>query len=312
MKVSIKKYIANYIRRNDLMPKSMRRGKWLFVGLMIFPAILGLIVWYFIVNINSILMAFQDPTTNALSFVNFKQLFNDLSFSSSVIWEALGNTLLFFVEGSILMPVIVYFIAYFLYKGIFLGKVFRFILFVPSIVSGVVISTMFINLVSPKGPLSYLHFLSTGAPMTDYLHQDGTSIWVILAYCVWTGFTGNLLLLIGTFTRLPKEVLESARLDGVNQIQELFLIVTPMVWSTISTLFLLSMVGIFTASGPILLFTNGAYKTYTISFWIFAQVKDNASYNYPAAVGLAFTVLGLPIVFIVNKLMSKVSPEIEY
>ena len=106
--------------------------------------------------------------------------------------------------------------------------------------------------------------------------------------------------------------IESAKLDGVNSMQELFLIITPMVWSTFSTLFILSFIGIFSASGPILFFTNGAYNTTTLSYWIFLQVKDNATYNYPSAVGLFFTIIGVPLTLIVWKVTNMIHENVEY
>ena len=310
--VTFKQKFNRWLDKYDNMPKSMRKGKYSFVFLMAFPALAGLAVFYFYVNFNSILLAFKDARTNEYSLINFQQLFAEFKSSDTVIVQALKNTLYFFILGSFITPVIGYFVAYFFYKKIPLGSVFRFILFVPGIISGIVVSTLFIKMVSPAGPISYWKFLLTGTPLVDYLHQDDTSIWMILAFCLWTGFTSNVLLLMGTFSRLPSEVLESARLDGATPMQELFLIITPMVWSTISTLFMLSMTGLFTSSGPILLFTNGAYNTYTLSFWIFAQVKDSAIYNYPSAVGLFFTIIGLPIVIGVYKLMGKVQANVEF
>lgn len=305
----IEKYLNRY---NDDIPRSMSRGKYRFIFFMSLPALFGLVVWYFGVNINSILIAFQDPVTDQYSLTNFIRLYNDITSESSEILPALKNTLLFFVLQSIVLPVVVYFIAYAFFKKIRMGGALRFILFIPSIVSGVVFSTLFINIVSPAGPISYImNELGLGV-LEDYLHKEGTAIWVIILFCFWTGLTGNLLLLMGTFNRIPKEVIEAAHLDGVGPFQELWYIVTPMVWPTLSTLLMLSFVTIFTASGPILLFTNGAYDTYTISFWIYDQVKNGIGYNYPAAVGLAFSLIGLPIIMLVWKLMDRIQEAVEY
>ena len=68
---------------------------------------------------------------------------------------------------------------------------------------------------------------------------------------------------------------------------------------------------IFMASGPILYFTEGAYNTFTLSFWIFNEVRGDA-YNYSSAVGLFFTVVALPIVFGIRYLMNKINPEVSY
>ena len=40
--------------------------------------------------------------------------------------------------------------------------------------------------------------------------------------------------------------------------------------------------------------------------------NSHAQLNYPAAVGLAFTVVGLPFVLVVRWLLNKVSANVEY
>ena len=74
----------------------------------------------------------------------------------------------------------------------------------------------------------------------------------------------------------------------------------------------LAVVGLFNSSGPILFFTLGQHDTYTISYWIFEQVYMKSVYEYASAVGLFFTIVGLPIVMIVKWLLDKVGTEIEY
>ena len=78
------------------------------------------------------------------------------------------------------------------------------------------------------------------------------------------------------------------------------------VWPTLSTMILMSSIGVFTADGPLLLFTQGQYKTMTLNFWIFGMTTGIGAvtdYEYASAVGLIFTILGLPIVFAVNKIL---------
>ena len=121
-----------------------------------------------------------------------------------------------------------------------------------------------------------------------------------------------MLLWIGTFKRIPQEVIEAAKLDGATEMQEFFRIVTPMVSSTAVTLFILGCTGIFTASGPILYYTGGGAETSTLSFWIFNQTYNSSLLNYPAAVGIFFTFIGIPIVLFLNWLANKIAKQVEY
>jgi ABC-type sugar transport system permease subunit len=75
----------------------------------------------------------------------------------------------------------------------------------------------------------------------------------------------------------------------------MFMIVLPVIWPTVIATMIGSVSGIFNASGPILLLTNGQYQTRTINFWIYEQVYTGQNYYYPAAIGLFFAVIAFPL-----------------
>ena len=133
-------------------------------------------------------------------------------------------------------------------------------------------------------------------------------------YLIWLSFGMQILIYSNAMNAIDDEIFESARLDGVNDRQEFFSIVLPMIWPTISTLITLIMTGIFTASGPILLFTEGAYKTTTISYYIWTQVYGAPSGGYPvaSAIGLFFTLIGLPIVLLTKWICTKLDTGVSY
>ena len=109
--------------------------------------------------------------------------------------------------------------------------------------------------------------------------------------------------------------MEYAKIDGVGTWRELVQIIIPMIWPTVSTMLTFAIVGLFTASGPILLFTKGQYGTYTISFWIFDLVQGVngvTNFEYASAVGLFFTLVGVPIVMTVRHFINKLVEIVEY
>lgn len=303
----------------DPMPKSMQKNKYLFVGSMVFLAVVNFVIFYCAVNVNSIMLAFKEfigysETGKELyrfSWHNFEILFKQLRDPASDILPALKNTVIFFVSNTLVMLPLCYFVSYFLYKKIFGFRVFRVVFFIPSILSAVVLVTVFKEMIKTDGPLSKM-LLIFGYKMPSLLTNPLTAKWVIVAYTMWTGFGVNVILYQGAMSRIPDSVIEAGELDGVTGFGELFRIITPMMWPTLSTTIILSLTGIFTASGPILLFTEGKYDTYTISYWIYSQVTFSKSYEYPSATGLFFTAIGLPIVLTVRYFINKVYDDVEY
>lgn len=303
----------------DPMPKSMQKNKYLFIGSMVFLAVVNFVVFYCAVNVNSIMLAFKEfigysETGKELyrfSWHNFEILFKQLRDPASDILPALKNTIIFFVSNTLVMLPLCYFVSYFLYKKIFGFRVFRVVFFIPSILSAVVLVTVFKEMIKTDGPLSKM-LLIFGYKMPSLLTSPLTAKWVIVAYTMWTGFGVNVILYQGAMSRIPDSVIEAGKLDGVTGFGELFRIITPMMWPTLSTTIILSLTGIFTASGPILLFTEGKYDTFTISYWIYSQVTFSKSYEYPSATGLFFTAIGLPIVLTVRYFINKVYDDVEY
>ena len=143
----------------------------------------------------------------------------------------------------------------------------QIVFFLPSIISAMVMVTLFKNIMN--GPVAEIWATIFGL-QNQPLFFDSTryALKSIMVYMVWTGLANNMVIFSGTMARVPAEILESGKMDGVGFWRELVQLVVPLIWPTLSTLILLQFIGIFTASGPILLFTQGKWGTYTISYWI--------------------------------------------
>ena len=293
--------------------KNKFKKNFLVFCMLIIP-ILNLLIFYFYVNFNSIIMAFQRNNHGQIewSLYNFQKLFEEIGMSNSIIWQSLKNTLIFFFVGFAIINPLSLLFAYFFFKKIKGYKIFRYIFFLPSIISGAVLVTLYKYMIAPDGVIAVIMMKLFNTPVPTFLTDSRYALITIIIYVIWTGFGVNMILFSGAMKRIPQEIIDSAKIDGVSMPRELFSIVIPMIWPTISSVILFAVVGIFTASGPILLFTKGDSNTYTISYWIFEQVNDTKNYEYASAVGLFFSVLGLPIVLGIKKLLNKLDGGVEY
>ena len=297
-------------------PKLSKRLKPIdivFIVTMLAIPIVHFLVFYIYVNLQSFALAFQLPS-GKWSTLTIQTALRDIFVGSeeSKLLESIGNTLLYFTKDLIFLPFHVL-IAYFLYRKVPGAKVFQVIFYLPSLVSGVAIANMFQMFIRPQGPLGEIMKHFGVARIPEFLSQPEYATWTILFYTMWLGWAGQMLILGGAMVRVPVEILESARIDGSGTFREIFQMVIPLLWPTISTLLTLQMTGIFGASGPILLFTGGEYGTSTLAWWIFEKVKYSGSsaYNEVAAAGLVFTVIGVPVILAVRKLIEKLS-DVEY
>jgi len=293
----------------------MTLGRKLFIIGMIIVPIINLLVFYVGVNFESILMAFRQTKKGEViySLKNFEMLFDSFGMMDSVMSEALKNTLLFYFYGLIIETPIILLLSYFLYKKIAGYKVFRIIFFLPSIISGIVMAMLYRYLLSVDGPVAMLleKILGLSTP-PEILADSRYAIWACVFYSTWAGVGTSMLYYTSAMSRIPPEVLEAAKLDGVGWLREWWQIIIPLIWPTLSTLLLLGVSGLFTASGPILLLTKGAYKTNTISFWMYMQVLNQSNLEYASAVGLFYTMLSIPVVLFARWILKKFDSEVEY
>lgn len=301
--------------------KSMKRDARIFIiALLAIPIMHWLVFWLYI-NIQSIALAFMHKTTGEFTLINFVEIWEEITTGSNKeinLSVSLLNTLKYFGNSVLIVIPLCLIISFFLYKRIAGYKVFRIVFYLPAIISSLVLITAYSDFIAPKGPIDTVMQL-LGAETYDKspLARPETATNAILIYGVLTGFTTNVLLFTGGMSRIPIEVLEASKLDGVGPGREIVNIVFPLIWPTFSTQLIFTMTGIFNATGPILLFTNGQYQTSTIAFWIFNQVYGNGSYggtetyNLVSCAGLCFTMIGVPLILFARWLVEKVD-TVEY
>ena len=285
-----------------------------FVLLMLAFPLAQFAVFYLGTNVGSWIMAFQIPQFGGKvkwTFLNFDMFFTDLFSPITETRFMLWNTLrVFLVADFVILPIATLF-SYFLYSRIFGASFFRVVFFLPSIISAVAMTMIFRYTIEVGGPLNKLADLF-GIRYPLLLGDKKYAFSTILFYNVWSGLGYSIVLLSGAISRIPKELQESAQIDGARYMRVFVSLVVPLVWPTVSMLFVLNIATMFGYMGPVLLLTNGANQTSTIAFFIYKGVKVSGSYNYSAAVGLLMTLVGAPLVFGVKALLGKAATEAEF
>ena len=265
--------------------------------------------------IRSILMAFETPSKKGTyySFYQFSVVIEQLRMPDSKIFESLINTLKFFAFDLVVMTTVCVCASYFIYKKIFMYKFYRFVFFLPAILPSIVLVAVFKEIIGANGPVLALWETITGeAPAI--LKDSRYALNTIMFYQLWTGLGMSVILFTASFARIPPSVIEYGRLEGISPLKELVLIMIPLIWPMLSVILLQKFIGIFGASGPILLFTQGDANTYTLAYYIYsytAGINGAVNLNLASAVGLFFTLIGLPIAILFYKLANKVE-AVEY
>lgn len=302
-------------QKKEIVSEAKRRKKrkrTFFVFCFLAFPIVNFLVFYVYANFNSILMAFQRPSySGGGDFIwtldNFKtiiQLFGTAG--DGVLKEALINSISLFLAGMLIGLPLSVLSSYFFYVKIPGSRLFRAIMYLPNIIASSALVVLFKYAIGYGGPLDALasHF---DMKYVYLLTEKPWAMITILFYSVSFGFGTNIILIGGAMNGMNPEMLEAARIDGCNWFQELIRIILPSIWPTISTVIILAFAGILGTTGPILAFTKGEAGTTTLAFYIYRLVSGVGTgvtdLNLASAIGVAMTVVSLPFVFIVKRLV---------
>ncbi len=299
---------------------SARIKELLFIALILALPLTIFAVFYIGVNINSILLAFKkyNPVTRGYDwgagFANFKQFFDEMETQAFMSYAWKNSFIMFAVNLFINLPFHV-FNAYYVYKKNRGAKTFRFLLFLPSILSSVITVTMFRYFIMYGLPEIW-DMLGWGQ-LPDLVYGVETGFTTILVYSFWVNFGGSIILFLGVMNRIPPTLLEAAALDGVTPLKEFWYVILPLIFPTISIYIINLVSGFFAQQGSLFTFydTGARKEFYTFGYYYYIEVLGTAGEaNYPmaSAAGLLFTIVIVPIVLALRKLMNYVCPPVDY
>lgn len=288
----------------------------IFIFTVLFFPILQFIVMYLAVNFNSIVLAFQEYRGTELQFAgfdNFKRVFSEILSNGAELGISFKNSLIIFAVTFVLGFPLNMLFSFYIFKKKLFYKYLRFFMFLPTIVSGMIMSLIFLKFT--QGALPSL-FRSMGIDFPVLLNNERTALGTIIFYMMWTGFASNLILYPNAMSAVSPEELESASIDGASEVQELLYILIPSIFPTITTFVVTNVATIFTASGPLYAFYNFNAPIYVrnTGYFLFVTTLSSdgaSSYPYAAASGIVLTIISIPLTLFVRWIMEKVDPTEE-
>lgn len=304
------------------------RGAFVFCYLLIALPLLQFLIFWLYVNGNSILLAFKDHT-GAWTLDNFRTLFRALFKLDTdpygwYVGPILGRTvLMWFVVNVVCTPALVL-STYVLYKKIPGHYAFRVIFAIPVILGAIVWTSLMRSLVEANGPiLAFAEMLNIQIPeeiKQGLLLTEKSAFPTLLIITVIPNLVGCNIVLTGAYTRIPPEIFESGKIDGVGFMREFLTIAVPLVWPTLVVQFIGILSLVFTTDGNVFLYTQGQNETGTMGFYIYymtLRISESAgeganAFGYPAAVGLFLTLITLPVVLFGRKFLEKAFEPVEY
>ncbi len=294
---------------------TMKKRQNIFLFLFLLIPTVQFLIFYFGVNINSILLAFQKSENGVLVFAgleNFGQVLSDI-FVNGALLNSVKNSTIQFALGMFIGTPLHIMVAYAVFKKIPFSGFFKIMLFMPNMISSMVFVICGKHLIQDGFPIVF------GDPEMFLLNKYAdSSFWTVLLFSFWLGFAGGLVVYLGAMSSISTDVMEYGKLEKLSSIRELWSIVVPLIFPTITTYIVVSIAGFFTNQGLFFSFfgaASGPMKYDTLGYVFFTKVAQQdatvADYPYAAAGGLLFTLLVAPITILTKSLLEKYGPSEE-
>ncbi len=297
--------------------KSINKSRWKIIKnnyelyLLLIPGLIFLLLFKY-APMYGIIIAFQEFNifdgfigSKWVGLDQFEKLIH-----SDEFYQVFKNTLLISFYKIVLLFPIPIIIALFLneVRKAFFKKTIQTIIFLPHFLSWIIISGLFMNILSPSGGLvnHVIEWLG-GKPISFFLDNDFFRS-VVVFTAGWKESGWNAIIFIAAIAGIEQEQYEAAAIDGAGRIRQMINITLPGILPTIILIFILRL-GYLLEAGTEQILTMYNSVVYTsgdvIGTFVYRQGLGQQDYSFSTAVGLFNSVVGLILIVFGNELSKR-------
>lgn len=280
------------------MKRSRRLGNRILIVTFLLPAIALYSVFFMFPVVRALVVSLfvWNGWTADMTFVGLENFANMTQ--DSLFWEAIGRTLIISVGGGLLLFGLVLFLGGVLLRPLRFKRAFRAVLFFPVVLPGIAVGIIWAFVYNYDwGPVSG----AAGAVGLEALRGPWLApdriIPALTVAVVWTYAGYYLLLVLAGIDRVPRDLLEAARLDGAGEWTTYRRVVLPVVGDVLDIALILWIVGslrIFDVIAAITL-PMPSPTTYTLSIYVWAQTVGGDPPAFRLGYGTALGVVLLAL-----------------
>ncbi len=238
-----------------------------------------------------------------VGFENFKLIPPDWIF-----WKAMRNTLYFVVGTTVFLNLLGLGLAVFLNSSTRLTRLVRTLIFIPVLLSPVIVGVMWSRIFDPFGVLNQiLEKLKLIQTPIFWLGDRRMALVSIIGATVWQWVGYDMVLYLTGLQQIPEELYEAAMIDGANRWQLLRRITLPLLKGVGTMVILLNLIGGVRVFDIVYVMTKGgpnhntevlATHLYEVAFWFNKM-------GYASVIAVIILVISLVFAYFRSRLMSE-------
>ena len=241
------------------------------------------------------------PATNWVGLKNYQLILTDPAFQQ-VLWHSLAILVLSLViQGPLAIG-----LAILLNQRIRGRAVIRVLIFVPYIISEVIVGTGWSLMLQSTGAMNdLLKHLGLGFLQNDWLSDPHLAIWTLMAIISWKYLGFAVILMLAGLQSIPEELFEAAQIDGATYWQIQRRITLPLLGPTIRIWGLLSIIGSLQLFDLVYIiwgqYVAGTAGTSTMAIYMVGQGRNSAQYGYGSAVAVVMFLISFAVALLYQR-----------
>lgn len=225
---------------------------------------------------------------------NYKRLFHDQLF-----WKSLQNTAIIFVLASVLLLVLSFLLALLLNNKLKFADTSKALVFSPAIIAPIIVGIIWVYILDPKiGVINnILRSIGAGSLAKQWIGGTVLSPYSMAIIYFWQQLGYLTTIFIAGLKMIPEEVLEAVKADGANAVQRVFYVIIPMMRSSISTVIVLIITGIFKIFEIVQQTTGGGpnHMSETLVTYSYSMTFQSSEYGYGMSIATVTFLISLGI-----------------
>ena len=237
---------------------------------------------------------------------NYIRLFQD-----ELFWVSFKNTMIMFVLAFVLLLTLSFLIALLLNNKLRAVDFSKALIFSPAIIAPIIVGIIWVYILDPNIGIinNILDAIGADAFKQKWIGGETLSPYSIAIIYFWQQLGYLVTIFIAGLKMIPGDILEAVKIDGANAIQEIRYVTIPMMRTTISTVAVLIITGVFKIFEIVQQTTGGGpnHLSETLVTYSYSQTFSSGDYGY----GMSLATVTFLISLIITAIYSSLTKEKE-
>lgn len=237
---------------------------------------------------------------------NYIRLFQD-----ELFWVSFKNTMIMFILAFVLLLTLSFLIALLLNNKLRAVDFSKALIFSPAIIAPIIVGIIWVYILDPNIGIinNVLDAIGADAFKQKWIGGEILSPYSIAIIYFWQQLGYLVTIFIAGLKMIPGDILEAVKIDGANAIQEIRYVTIPMMRTTISTVAVLIITGVFKIFEIVQQTTGGGpnHLSETLVTYSYSQTFSSGDYGY----GMSLATVTFLISLIITAIYSSLTKEKE-